>query len=397
LADKGHEATALTSFPNYPFGKVYDGYKQRLCQRETVEGVQVVRVPMFPDHSRSSKRRALSYLSFGFSASILGAIFTKRPDLIWIHHPPLTTGIAGYILAKLKRVPFVYEIHDLWPETLVSTGMIQEGRITRAIRKVCGFLHRRAAAIVVTSPGMKTHLERQNVDPEKIHVIPQWADEDAFFSADQELEFGLEHGFIGRRTVVFAGNLGIAQGLDTVLDAAHQLTDLPDFQFVLIGDGVEGERLKARCVDEGLTNVRFLGQKTPSEVSEYLSWADGALIHLKEDPLFAITIPSKTQAYMACGVPILCGVAGDGADAIDDAGCGFIFQPEDASGLANATRELLALSEEERENLGANALAYFMGHYHRGGIVSRYEALFAGILGHRAVATVEEVTERKAA
>ncbi len=397
FAERGHQATALTSFPNYPFGKVYDGYRQSLCQRETVDGVDVVRVPMYPDHSRSSKKRALSYLSFGLSAAFLGALFTRRPNLIWIHHPPLTTGFAGYFLAKLKRVPFVFEIHDLWPESLTSTGMIQEGRVTRAIRKACNFLYRRAAAIVVTSPGMKTHLERQNVSPDKIVVIPQWADEEVFRPVDQDLELGLRHGLIGKRSVVFAGNLGIAQGLDAVLDAAKQLADVEDFQFVLLGDGVEAARLRERCEAEGIGNVRFVGQQPATEVSKFLAWADAALISLKDDPLFAITIPSKTQAYMACGTPILCAVSGDGADAVEAAQCGYTVAPEDADDLAEKTRAMLALSSFEREELGRNAAAYFEANYRRQTILDRYEALFGDLLGYRAVASVGEMVQRKVA
>lgn len=397
FAERGYQATALTSFPNYPFGKVYDGYRQHLCQRENIEGVEVVRVPMYPDHSRSSKKRALSYLSFGFSAAFLGALFTKRPNLIWIHHPPLTTGFAGYFLSKIKRVPFVFEIHDLWPESLTSTGMIKEGKITRLIRKACNFLHQRASAIVVTSPGMKTHLERQNVNPSKIVVIPQWADESVFRPVKQDLEFGMRHGLIGKRSVVFAGNLGIAQALDTVLDAAKQLKDLQDFQFVIVGDGVEAKHLQNRCEIEGIENIRFTGHHPAREVPKFLAWSDAALIHLKDDPLFAITIPSKTQCYMACGVPILCGVAGDGADAVEAANCGLLVNPEDADDLALKIRTMLALPNSRREEMGQNAFAYFEENYQREGILDRYEALFGGILGNRAVTEVQEVVERKAA
>lgn len=397
FAERGYHAMALTSFPNYPFGKVYDGYRQHLCQRENVDGVEVVRVPMYPDHSRSSKKRALSYLSFGLSAAFLGALFTKRPNLIWIHHPPLTTGFAGYFLAKLKRVPFVFEIHDLWPESLTSTGMIKEGKITRLIRKACNFLHQRADAIVVTSPGMKTHLERQNVDPSKIVVIPQWADESVFRPVKQDLEFGMKHGLIGKRSVVFAGNLGIAQGLDTVLDAAKQLVDLPDFHFIIVGDGVEGKRLQERCESEGIKNIRFVGHQPAREVSKFLAWADAGLIHLKDDPLFAITIPSKTQAYMACGTPILCGVAGDGADAVEKANCGLSVAPEDAVDLAIKVRTMLALPTARRESMGQNALAYFEQNFQREGILDRYEALFGRVLGYRAVTEVREIEERKVA
>lgn len=397
LAERGYESTALTSFPNYPFGKVYEGYRQRLCQREVVDGVEVIRVPMYADHSRSSKKRALSYLSFGVSAALLGTLFTKRPNLIWIHHPPLTTGFAGYFIAKIKRVPFVFEIHDLWPESLTSTGMIREGRVTRMIRKACNFLYKRAAAIVVASPGMKTHLERQNVAPEKITVIPQWGDDEVFRPVDQDLELALRHGLARKRSVVFAGNLGLAQGLDTILDAAKQLVRLEDFQFVLIGDGVEAERLKKRCADEGIENVRFVGQQPATEVSKFLAWADAALIHLKDDPIFSITIPTKTQAYMACGVPILCGVSGDGADAVEAANCGYLVVPEDAQDLAEKIRAMLALPSERREEMSRNALAYFRANYQRSGILDRYHELFTGLVGYRTAVTLLEEAEKKQA
>lgn len=398
LAAMGHHATALTSFPNYPFGRVYDGYRQKLCDRQEINGVHVVRVPMIPDHSRSKKRRAISYLSFGASAFILGALFTRRPDLIWIHHPPLTTGIAGYLLAKVKRVPFVYEVHDLWPETLVSTGMIREGRVTRAIRKVSRFLYQRAAFIVVTSHGMKNHLERQNVDPEKIVSIPQWADDSAFRPVDQDLEFALAHGLVGKRTVVFAGNLGIAQGMDTILDAAVRLTDIKDFQFVIIGDGVEMDRLRTRCERDGIDNVLFVGQQTSETVAKYLAWAEAGLIHLKDDPLFAITIPSKTQAYMACRVPILCGVAGDGADAVEEADCGFCFKPECDEELSVKIRALLMLRPSRKAEMANNAYAYYERHFKKERILQIYEDVFCGLLGKTpSFRATESGVERRAA
>ena len=396
LARRGYKSAVLTSFPNYPFGKVYEGYRQSLRKMEKIDGVDVVRVPMFPDHSRSKKRRALSYLSFGISASFLGMLFTRKPDLIWIHHPPLTTGIAGYLLAKLKRVPYVYEIHDLWPETLMSTGMIGEGRVTKAIRKVCHWLHQRAAAIIVTSPGMKDHLASQGIQADKISVIPQWADEASFAVVDKNKDFALDQGLSVSRNVVFAGNLGIAQGLDTILDAAKLLKDLPDFQMVLIGDGVDGERIKERCRTESINNVRFLGQMPATEVSKAMAWAEGAIIHLNQDPLFSITIPSKTQAYLACGIPILCGVEGDAAKVVEDARAGFCFTPECPEEMAAAIRRLLECTPAERDQLSANALTAFRAHFSKETLLNEYEQLFANLTGRETV-RLELAAERKAA
>lgn len=381
MAERGHTATALTSFPNYPFGKIYPGYRQRPFSRSQMNGVDVVRVPMFPDHSRSKKRRALSYLSFGFSASVLGSFLCRRPDAIWIHHPPLTTGIAGYLLAKVKRVPFVYEIHDLWPETLVSSGMISDGRVTEAIRKVCLFLHKRAAALVVTSEGMKSNLVADGVPEDKIHVFPQWANEEVYRPTHRNSEFGLQHGLAGKFNVMYAGNLGIAQNLDTVLDAAVRLRDFASIQFVMVGDGVDGERLRARARDEGLTNVRFLGQHPAETMPRFMAWGDAMLVHLRRDPLFEITIPSKTQVYMAAGRPILCGVEGDGARVVRNAAAGLTFEPGNAAALSDAVLEMFRMEVRDRESLGINARAAYESRFSKRSLCGRYEELFHSILG----------------
>lgn len=392
MARRGHRSTVLTSFPNYPFGKVYEGYRQRPWQREEIEGVDVVRVPMFPDHSRSIKRRGLSYVSFGASAALLGPLLTKRPDLVWIHHPPLTTGLAGWWLSKLKRVPFVYEIHDLWPETLKSTGMVNESGATRAIRRACDFLHRRAAAVVVTSPGMKRHLVAQGLDEGKVHVLPQWADEETMASEERSMEFGDRHGLAGKFNVVFTGNVGIAQGVGTILVAAQLLRSRPEVQFVIVGAGVELEGLKARAAAMGLDNVRFLGQFPKAEVPQFLAWADAALIALKRDPLFEITVPSKTQAYLHAGRPILCGVAGDTARIVEEAGAGIAFSPEDPRSLAGAVVRLYEMPEAQREAFGQNGRAAYNSEFSVPALSDSYEALFEAVLKPAVSRVVEPQT-----
>ncbi len=398
MVKAGHRATVVTSFPNYPFGKIYDGYEQKLCRREQIDGVNVVRVPMFPDHSMSKKRRAVSYLSFGFAGAFLGSLFTRRPDLVWIHHPPLTTGIAGYLLAKIKRVPFVYEIHDLWPQTLVSTGMVKEGRLTQRIQRVCNFLHQRAAAIVVTSPGMKNQLIADGMDAKNIHVFPQWAQQETVLT-DKCPEVGLKYGLQGKFNVMFTGNMGIAQGLDTVLEAAKSLSDIQNLQITMVGAGVELDRLKLRVEQEEIKNIQFTGQVTHQEVEALVPWADGLLVHLKRDPLFAITIPSKTQMYMASGRPILCGVDGDTANLVSESNGGICFRAENFLAMANSIRQLFLLSETEREALGCNARRGYEAHCSKRVLLNQYEMLFADILNvsllptHAVIEEAEEVVK----
>jgi len=380
LVKRGHRATVLTSFPNYPFGKVYEGYSQRPWKRETIEGVNVVRVPMFPDHSRSVKRRALSYASFAASASLIGPLVVGKPDLVWIHHPPLTTGLAGWWMSQLNRVPFVYEVHDLWPETLVSSGMVGETRVTRAIRKACDTLHDWAAAVVVTSPGMKTHLLEQGLARDKVHVLPQWADECALAQVERDDAFGEEFGLKGKFNVMFTGNVGAAQDLDTVLDAAARLRGVERLQFVLVGAGLELERLKARATAEGLHNVLFIGQHPRELMPHFFSWADALLVTLRDDPLFAITVPSKLQAYLHAGRPVLCGVAGDAADVVSRAGCGLTFPPGDPRALASAVQIVTAMAPDAREQMGARGRRYYDLSFSQDSLVAEYEKLFTGIV-----------------
>jgi glycosyltransferase involved in cell wall biosynthesis len=396
FARRGHETQVLTSFPNYPFGKVYEGYRQRVCLRENLDGVEVCRVPMFPDHSTSIRRRAASYASFGLSAAAIGPLVARRPDVVWIHHPPLTTGFAGWWLAKLKRVPFVFEVHDLWPETLTSTGMVGESRVTRAIRRSCDWLYRRAAAVVVTSDGMKGHLVSQGVDPAKLHVLPQWADEGALAAGCADTEFARANGLEGKFNVVFTGNVGIAQGVGTILVAAQLLRSQSDVQFVIVGAGVELDALKSRAAAMRLDNVRFVGQVDKEDVPPYLACADALAVLLKRDPLFKITVPSKTQTYLFAGRPVLCGVEGDTARIVEDAGAGITFPPESPLALAEAVRRLRDMPEEIRAKVGRNARRAYDANFSVSRLCDRYEALFGSVVAGRPVLRLETLGQTEA-
>ncbi len=380
LAAKGHQSTALTSFPNYPYGRVYDGYRQRPWRVETIDGVKVIRVPMFPDHSRSAKRRALSYLSFWASASSLGPALARRPDLLWIHHPPLTTAVAGAWLARLMRVPFVLEIQDIWPETLVSSGMVREGRLTQAVSRVCRSLYRRAGAIVVTSTGMADNLARKGVPESKVHVLPQWADEEIYRPLPRDEEFGERFGLKRAFNVMFAGNIGAAQNLETMVQAAALLRNEPDVRFVVLGDGLELARLRQMVDGLGLENVSFLGQHPKESMPMFFAWADALLLHLRDDPLFSIMVPNKVQAYMACGRPLLCAMKGDAAAFIAQSEAGVVTSPEDPRAMADGVLRLKSASIEERERMGAQGRRAFERLFAKEVLVDRYEALFHSLL-----------------
>lgn len=381
LAAHGHQVTSVTGFPSYPQGRIYPGYRQQLWKWEETDDVRVLRLPLYPDHSRSTVRRSLNYLSFAASASLLGPALCGPADLMWVYHPPLTVGIPAWWIGLLRRMPFVYEVQDLWPETLAATGMMPSARVARWLSYLARFVYKAAAAITVSSPGFKCNLVGKGVPDEKIHVIPNWADEELYRPAAFDATLAAEHGLAERFNVIYGGNLGAAQAMENVLSAAALLTDLPEVQFVLIGDGVDEMRLRKAVRERDLRNVRFTGRQPGERMPYFFALADALLVHLKRDPLFEITIPSKTIAYLACARPILCCVAGDAARVVESAGAGLVCPPEDPAALAQAVRDLYAMPVERRQQMGLSGRQAFLENYTRSVLLDRYEALFREVAG----------------
>ncbi len=379
LLARKHDVRAITAFPNYPFGRIYAGYRQSLWARDTVDGADIVRVPIYPNHGHSAIGRACCYLSFALSASILGPFFGGKPDVIWAYQPPLTVGIPALWISLLRRVPLVYEVQDLWPETLASTGMMRSNLGFRMLSAFAMLVYRRSSAIVVPSPGMKKNIVAKGVPDCKVHVIPNWADEEIYKPVPPDPQLAAEHGLSGKFNVVFAGNLGAAQGLETILGAAEQLSDHPDIQFVLIGDGSEKTRVMTQVVERGLTNVVLVGQQPAARMPAFFALADVLLVHLRRDPLFEIMVPAKTQSYLACGKPILMGVAGDAAALIDETGAGLTCQQEDPQDMAASIARFRDMPAEERLRMGTRGRRAFEEQFCRSILVERYEELFSRI------------------
>lgn len=379
LTARGHDVTVITGFPNYPSGRVHPGYRMRWRQWEERDGVRILRLPLYPDHSRSNIKRVLNFMSFAAAASTLGALLCGPADVLWAYHPPLTTAIPAWLIARLRRVPFIYEVQDMWPETLAATGMLPSPRIGKWVGRAANFVYREAAAVSVISPGFKRNLVGKGVPADKIHVIPNWADEDMYQPVPRDEQLAARHGMAGHFNIVFGGNMGAAQALDNVLRAATLLRDLPDVRFVLIGDGVDETSLRRTVADQGITNVTFIGRQPMTEMPRFFALADALLVHLNRDPLFEITIPGKTVAYLACGRPIICAVAGDAADVVTSAAAGLVCPPEDAEALAAAVRELRAMPAGQREQMGQSGRRAFLAHFTREALMERYVTLFEAV------------------
>jgi colanic acid biosynthesis glycosyl transferase WcaI len=373
LQARGHSVQILTGFPNYPGGKVYPGYRIRLWQREMMQGIPVLRVFLYPSHSRSAIGRALNYLSFALSASVLGTLLVKPADVAYVYHPPATVGLPALALKYLRRIPFVYDVQDLWPDTLAATGMVNGSLALRLLGRWCQLVYRAAGRIAVLSPGFQQRLSERGVPTTKVRVIYNWTHATQPTAPDAALKDSLA----GKFVVLFAGNLGAAQGLDAVLDAAKLTRDRhPEVCFAFVGSGVEEPRLRQRAVAEGLGNVVFLGRRPPEAMGGVYAWASALLVHLRADPLFDITIPSKTQTYLAIGKPILIGGRGDAADLVRAAGAGIVFAPGQAAALAQAVDKLLAMPESARETMGVAGRAYYEAHLSMAAGVQAFEEEF---------------------
>ena len=359
LKRQGHEVQVLTGFPNYPGGKIYDGYKLKLYQREEIEGISILRVALYPNHDSSALKRIFNYISFAFMAMLFGIFATKKADVIYAYHPPLTVGIAAIFIKLFRRTPIVYDIQDMWPDTLKATGMLNNHKILNLIGSVCKLVYRFVDHIVVLCPGFRNKLIEGNVPKEKISVIYNWCDEKGLTQA-QPVKIEYQQIMQNKFNIVFAGNMGKAQALDSILDVAKKVQHIQDIQFVFVGGGTETERLKQRLITENISNTVFIPRMPMAEVGGVLELSDLLLVHLKKDPLFEITVPSKTQAYMAMGKPVLMAVGGDAADLIQSAECGYVAISEDVASIQTAILKIYHLSASKQLQMGLNARNYYL-------------------------------------
>lgn len=363
LAKYGHEVQVLTGFPNYPGGKIYPGYRQKLMQKEDLGGgVSLARVPLYPSHDQSVVGRVLNYVTFFLSAAIFGLFVSKRPDVIYSYHPPLTISLAGVLIGKLHKAPVVCDIQDLWPDSLRTTGMINNERAIKFIGGLCQWVYKRCAHIVVLSPGFKKKLVHSGVPEAKVSVIPNWCDENsASIDKIPDINWSV---FESHFTFVFAGNVGPAQDMDTVLNAAKLVFQRdPLVAFVIVGAGIDLKRLKTRVIDESIGNVVFIGQLSFEEIGSVLKKANVLLVHLKKDPLFDITIPSKIQSSMAAGKPLLMAMSGDSADIVREADCGVVVEPGDALAMAEAAIGMKQLPCETLREMQSRSAQYYRDRF----------------------------------
>lgn len=383
LAKKNHSVTVITGFPNYPKGAVFEGYKQTIFKRERINSVEVIRLPLFPDHSRSVLRRLLNYGSFALSVSILGPILIKKIDVMYVWHPPLTVGIPAILLGMVMRIPFLYAVHDLWPDSAVAIGMLKDNKFVSLLRMFEKFVYRRASIVGISSKGFMNPILQKNVPKEKIRLLTDWADGSVYRPLPKDICIAKEKGMDGKFNVVFGGQLGIAQGLLTLIEAAKLLKNYNNIQIVFVGDGVMKETLEKEKHKLGLDNVVFLGRLPIQDMSDIYAIADVLIVHLTSGFFSSLSIPGKTYSYMACGKPILMAADGVAADLITDHQAGETCEPENPQRLAETILKMESLDPHILKSMGQAGLTAFKENYSRRVSVDVHESILKEIAKQR--------------
>ena len=365
----GHDVSVLTGFPNHPTGVVPPEWQPRLrnlVYREQVEGIRVVRTWLLPLPNRKAHERILNYGSFCVSAALRG-LDLPRPDVVIATSPQLLVGLSGWWISFWKRVPLVFEVRDLWPESLSAVGMGQENSVLhRVLRRIAGFLYRKADHIVVVTPAFKDHLIRfWQVPPSKISIVQNGVETEVFNPCSTEPELKKKLQLEGKFVVGYIGTMGMAHGLNTLIDAAAALEIThPNLAFLLVGEGADKERVQAQAAARNLSTLHFVDQQPRERIPAFICASDVCLVLLRKTELFKTVIPTKMLEFMSCERPVVLGAEGQARKILEEANAGVAIEPESTNSLIEALNTL-ANDIDARHRYGANARSYILQHCSR--------------------------------
>ena len=354
----GHRVTVITCAPNFPQGRVHAGYRNRLFRKEVVDGIEVIRVWSYITANEGILKRTLDYVSYA-AAAVVAAPFVRGVDIVIATSPQFFTAMAGYVVGTLKFRPFIFELRDLWPESIRAVGALREGRLLSLLESIEMFLYRRARLIVTVTHAFRDNLVGRGIPAEKIRVITNGADLSRFQPRPKSAALAEKLGLNGKFVAGYVGTIGMAHALETLLQAAKQLQALPqasNIRLLILGDGARKEALRAEAAEMDLKNLVFVDSVPKDDVADYWALLDAAAIHLKKTELFTTVIPSKLFEAMAMGLPILHGVAGESAEIVRKEQVGIVFEPENAPALAAAIMQL-AGDDALRRNFADNSRA----------------------------------------
>jgi glycosyltransferase involved in cell wall biosynthesis len=389
----GHIVTVVTCFPNHPDGRLYAGFRNRLWQCDYVNGVRVIRVWTYLAPNQGFMRRNLNYICY-FLAACVAAPFLPRTDVVISTSPQLFCGFAGYVVSRLKRTPWVLEIRDLWPESIVAVGAMRAGAAIRLLEALEHFMYRKAEHVVALTEAFADHIAACGATPHKITVVKNGVDFEHFARpVDHSRALRAELGLSNRFVAGYLGTIGMAHRLETVLDAAACLRGDPSIGFLIVGAGAGRKQLCRFREERGLSNVVILDQQPKERMPALWASCDTSLVLLRNAPTFSKVLPSKLFESMAMALPIVLGVKGESRALVEQVGCGIAIAPEDAEGLANAVLSLAADPGRARA-MGERGRRYVMAHHDRDRIASRFAALLENVAGPSSV-SVRHVWRRR--
>lgn len=383
-SDANHDVTVLTSAPDYPEGEIYEGYDNGWLRKENRNGVTVYVTKTLPASNEGFFRRALKFLWFTIIGTLVG-LWSTRPDVVIATSPQPFTGITGLIVARVRRAQFVFEVRDLWPESITAASNLDNELLLATLGTYIRFLYRQADKVAVVSRGFESTLIEAGVDEDDIWFHPNGVDPTFFERPSDEWRIGsdlretLENHFI----VSYVGTLGRAHGLEVVIDAAESFQKDPEYddvRFVFVGFGANAEKLERLATERGLDNVRFVGRRPKSEVPDFLRLTDVSLVHLKNRELFRTAIPSKMFESMASGTPIALGVRGEAERIVKTGDVGVVFEPEAPDELADAVKTLYD-DPETRERFRKNGVGYVEEHFSWESIADDYRRNLESLAG----------------
>ncbi len=390
-AKAGHEVTVLTGAVNHKTLSVDEKYRGRLAVSEKIDGIRVLRVWSYAGIRGSFKKRLLNFLSFAFCAALAGIVRAGKADLIYASSTPLTVGIPGFLLSRIRRVPFVFEVRDLWPESAVALGVLRRKSLpVRLATRLSAVLYRRAKRVVALTRGIARGVIAHKVDPEKVLFVPNGVDDWMVQAGEKEVSSPPDGVF----RVVYVGAHGRANCLGTILDAARRLADETHIEFAFYGDGDEREKLAARAKAEGLDRVVFHGSVAKHEAFLRLREGSASIVTTWDNGFQKMVLANKIFDYLAAGRPVLASTDSEMADLVNEARCGLVTKPENAEELAEAIRRLAAMSREERDAMGSRGRLHVLEKYQRSDLAWKLLETFAELTGREANGETDQPVPR---
>jgi colanic acid biosynthesis glycosyl transferase WcaI len=379
LARAGHQVTILTEVPNHPQGIIHPAYRGHLWVRERMEDIQVLRVWVKASSIKNPAARICFYLTYMLNATLAGlCLATERYDLIYATSPPLLVGAAGLALSLLRRLPFVFEVRDLWPESAIELGEINRPAAVRLAQAIADLCYRRAARTVAVTQGIYDRLQQKGIGPERLALIPNGANTDLYRPGPRDASICKRLGLEGKFVLIYAGLHGLIHGTESIIECARLLQQYKDILFILIGEGVRKMHLMSLAQEYALDNILFLPAQPECDLPRYLSCADAGLATTKRLPLCEGTIPVKMFSYMACGLPVILAVRGEARQILERAGAGIAVEPEDPAQLCEAILRLKADPEFRRE-CGRRGREFVLENYDRKAMARRLEELLQAV------------------